>query len=98
MRWTPIGVTVSVTSTVSGNGTLFIAASIASFQGQMVARVFNADTATQSFTLNDAAGDANDKAIPLSSGQDIVVSHSNVEIYINASSANIRVTPGTSHG
>ena len=98
MRWTPIGVTVSVTSTVSGNGTLFIASSIASFNGSMIARIFNADTATQTFTLNDAATDSNDKAIPLSAGQDIIVSHSNVEIYINASSANIRVTPGTSNG
>lgn len=98
MRWTPIGVTVSVTSTAASNGTLFIAASLASFNGQLVARVFNNDTATATFTLNDAATDSNDKAIPLSAGQDIVVTHSNVEIYINASSAQIRVTPGTSHG
>jgi hypothetical protein len=98
MRWTPIGVTVSVTSTVSGNGTLFIAASIASFQGQMVARVFNNAATSSTFSLNDAATDSNDKAIPLAAGQDIIVAHSNVEIYINASSASVQITPGIGVG
>ena len=98
MRWTPIGVTVSVTSTAAANGTLFIAASIAAFNGSMIARVFNNDTVTATFSLNDAATDSNDKAIPLSAGQDIIVSHSNVEIYINASSVAVRITPGASNG
>lgn len=92
MLWTPIGVTVSVTA-ASGAGTNFISSSIAGNYGSLVSRIFNADTATQSFTLG-ASSVTNTKLIPLSAGQDIVVAHAGTEIYIAASSTNIRITPG----
>lgn len=94
MRWSNIGVTVSVTSTAAANGSLIIASSIASNYGQLVYRVFNASTAVASFTLNIAASLSNTDAIPISGGQDIVVAASNTELYISASSLAIQVTPG----
>jgi hypothetical protein len=96
MRWAPIGATVSVTAS-SGAATKVISTSVADYMGNMVFRVFNNDTATQSFTIGNSAV-TNTKAIPLSAGQDIVISAGQGEAYIAASSTNIRATPGIGLG
>lgn len=87
MLWTPSGPTVAATA----GATLFVPAGTSNMGG--VARVFNNDVATQTFTLGPS-NVTNTKLIPLRAGESMYICYANTENYIFASATTMLITPG----
>jgi len=88
MLWTPAGPTVTA---VAATATRFVPTTTSNAGG--IARVANAGSAVATFSLGGAAV-ANNTAIALTGGQDMYIGYGQPETHINASSTDIRITPG----
>jgi len=88
MLWTPAGPTVTA---VAATATRFVPTTTSNVGG--IARVSNTGTVLATFSLGGSSI-ANNAVIPLTGGQDLFIGFGQADTHINASSTDIRITPG----